>query len=196
MKISDNYKKNKSKNLLQKFLIEKFNKKLLNLVVNLPIDTVLDAGCGEGFTLNRFYKNKLGRQLLGVDFSSVAINLGKNLFPFINFKKANIYSLPFKNNSFDLVVCSEVLEHLSDPALALKEIVRVSKRFCLLSVPDEPFFSIANFLRGKNLLRWGNDIEHIQHWTRNEFIKLLRQKGLKIKSSASSFPWTIVLIEK
>lgn len=196
MKITNNYKKNKSKNLLQNLLIENFYEKLLKLVVNLQIDTILDVGCGEGFTLCRFYKNKIGKQLLGIDSSSDSINLGRKLFPFINFKKGNVYSLPYKDNSFDLVICCEVLEHLSDPVKALKEIIRVSKKFCLLSVPNEPFFSIANFLRGKNLSRWGNDIEHIQHWMHTEFITLLEQKGFVVKSATSSFPWTIALIEK
>ncbi|PJA52775.1 class I SAM-dependent methyltransferase [Candidatus Roizmanbacteria bacterium CG_4_9_14_3_um_filter_36_11] len=196
MKITNNYKKNKSKNLIQNWLIENFYKKLLRLVVNLQIETILDAGCGEGFTLYRFYKNKIGKQLLGIDFSSDAINLGKKLFPFINFRKANAYSLPYKNNSFDLVVCCEVLEHLVYPEKALTEIIRVSRKFCLFSVPNEPFFALANFLRGKNLSRWGNDIEHIQHWTNHQFIALLKQKGLTIKSARSSFPWTIVLVEK
>lgn len=196
MKITDNYKKNKSKNLAQKLLIEKFYKKLLRFADNLQIETILDVGCGEGFTLQRFYKNKIGRKLLGVDFSSNAINLGRKLFPFINFRKGNVYSLPYKNNSFDLVVCCEVLEHLVYPEKALKEIIRVSHKFCLLSVPNEPFFSIANFLRGKNLSRWGNDIEHIQHWKQREFIQLLKQQRLSIKAVSSSFPWTIVLVEK
>ena len=61
MKITNNYKKNKSKNLIQNWLIENFYKKLLRLVVNLQIETILDAGCGEGFTLYRFYKNKIGK---------------------------------------------------------------------------------------------------------------------------------------
>jgi len=196
MKTTNNYRKNTSKNFLQKLLIKNFYKKLFSLVVNLPIDTVLDAGCGEGFTLSRLRKHKIGKQLLGIDSAAAAINLGKKLFPFINFKRENIYSLPYKNNFFDLVICCEVLEHLSDPERAIKEIVRVSKKFCLLSVPNEPFFSIANFLRGKNLLRWGNDIEHIQHWTYAGFITLLNQKGLIVKSAISSFPWTIVLLEK
>ena len=43
------------------------------------------------------------------------------------FLKGSAYSLPFPNNSFDLVICSEVLEHLHEYNDAIKEIHRVLK---------------------------------------------------------------------
>jgi hypothetical protein len=44
---------------------------------------------------------------------------------------------------------------------------------CFLGVPNEPYFRIINFLRGKNIEHFGNDIEHTQHWSSREFAKLL-----------------------
>ena len=111
-------------------------------------------------------------------------------------QKGDIYKLPYKSNSFDLVVCTEVLEHLENPKKALRELIRVSGKYILLSVPNEPFFRLSNFLRGKNLPRWGNDIEHVQNWTSSGFAKFVNIKGVKIIDKKHPFPWTIILLKK
>jgi hypothetical protein len=84
---------------------------------------------------------------------------------------------------------------LEDPEKALKELVRVSSKYVILSVPNEPFFMLSNFLRGKNLQRWGNDIEHINHWTLWSF-KGFVKKYLKIIFSSSPFPWILLIAQK
>ena len=162
IEFTSNYRKHTSKNPLQKLLINNFFNSLLAAIKDLKVDSVLDAGCGEGFTLNKLYENKIGKRLEGVDFLKTAVELGKKTHPHLKLRQGTIYHLPFEDNSFDLVICTEVLEHLENPKKGLSELIRVSKKYLLLSVPNEPFFMMANFLRGKNLSRWGNDIEHIQ----------------------------------
>lgn len=196
MKLPSNYQKHTSKNPIQKFLINNFYETLLKLVFKLNIETILDAGCGEGFTLTRLKKEGVGKHLEGVDYSLNAISLGKKNYPSLSLKQGDIYNLPYSDNSFDLVICSEVLEHLKYPEKALEEIVRVSKKYCLLSVPNEPLFMISNFLRGKNLSRWGNDIEHINHWSKSSFEKFVENKGLNLLVIKTPFPWILVLGEK
>ena len=95
-----------------------------------------------------------------------------------------------------MVICTEVLEHLENPELALMELKRVSKKYILLSVPNEPFFMLANLLRGKNISRWGNDIEHINHWSFWSFQSFIKSKGVNIAKKFFPFPWTIVLVLK
>ncbi|MEK7522816.1 MAG: methyltransferase domain-containing protein [Patescibacteria group bacterium] len=196
MKTTSNYQKHISKNPLQRFLIENFYQTLLQIVGDLKPETILDAGCGEGFTLARLQSNKIGSRLEGIEYSLEAISLGKKMYPSISIKQGDIYALPYNDNSFDLVICSEVLEHLEHPEKALTEVIRVSKKYCLLSVPNEPFFMISNFLRGKNLSRWGNDIEHINHWSKTSFEKFVKEKGLKLIVTKTPYPWILVLGEK
>jgi hypothetical protein len=95
----------------------------------------------------------------------------------------------------DLVMVLEVLEHLRYPENAMIEAGRISGRYCLFSVPDEPYFRIANLLRGKNISRLGNDIGHINHWDEIAFLKLV-SKNFNIIYTRKPFPWTIVLCEK
>lgn len=196
MKATSNYQKHISKNPLQKFLIENFYRTLFSTIRDLNIKTILDVGCGEGFTLARFKKKQIGKRLEGIDYALEAITLGKKMYPTLILRQGDIYTLPYNDNSFDLVICSEVLEHLEKPQKALKEIKRVSKKYCLLSVPNEPLFMIANFLRGKNWSRLGNDIEHIQHWSSKSFEKFTKKEELKILVKRSPFPWTLILGEK
>jgi len=196
MQTTDNFVKHTSQNPLQKLLINNFYNYLVSAIKDLEIKSVLDVGCGEGFTLNKLSEEGIGEKLEGVDFLKKAIEIGKKLHPKLTLKQGNIYKLEYKNNSFDLVMATEVLEHLEDPKRGLRELVRVSKRYLLLSVPNEPFFMGANFLRGKNLSRWGNDIEHIQHWSSESFQKFAQSEGLKIIKKRHPFPWTLLLLEK
>ncbi|MEK7186625.1 MAG: class I SAM-dependent methyltransferase [Patescibacteria group bacterium] len=196
MKKTDNFAKHTSQNPLQQVLINNFYKSLVSAVKDLKIESVLDVGCGEGFTLNRISEEGIGKKLEGVDFFDTAIELGKKAHPNLALKQGNIYELEYKNDSFDLVMATEVLEHLEDPRKGLKELIRVSKKYLLLSVPNEPFFMGANFLRGKNLKRWGNDIEHIQHWTSRSFKSFVTRSELVILKDLHPFPWTMLLLEK
>ena len=85
-----------------------------------------------------------------------------------------------------------MLEHLQTPQRALDEIKRISTGLILLSVPYEPYFSLMNFLTGKNLRRFGNDLDHFQKWSKKEFAEVL-MKDFEIITLKVSIPWLIVL---
>lgn len=191
-----NFVKHTSKNPLQRLLINNFYSSLVSLAKSLNPTTILDAGCGEGFTMNKLSKSGVGKKIEGVEYSKEAITLGKKIFPNLIFKEGSAYELPYKDNSFDLVVCTEVLEHLDQPAKVLSEVLRTSRKYVLISVPNEPFFMLGNFMRGKNLSRLGNDPGHINHWTIATFLSFLKKNGLKIKKVKLPFPWILILGEK
>ncbi|MBP6882748.1 MAG: class I SAM-dependent methyltransferase [Candidatus Levybacteria bacterium] len=195
MKTTDNYRKHKTQSSLQRTLLDRFTTTLVQEVKTLKPTTVLDVGCGEGFTLERLRKAKVGKHLEGIDFLELAIKLGQKEHPQLILKKGSAYDLKYKDNSFDVVICSEVLEHLDDPEKALSEIVRVSKKYCVLSVPNEPFFMLGNLARGKNISRFGNDIEHINHWAFWQFKKFVGKK-IKVKKMLYPTPWTLIIAEK
>ena len=194
--LSTNFVKHTSKNPIQKFLINNFYSSLISLAKPLKAESILDAGCGEGFAMERLLRSEVGKKIEGLEYSKDAITLGKKLFPNLTFREGSIYELPYRDNSFDLVVCTEVLEHLEQPVRALREILRVSKKYLIISVPNEPFFMISNFLRGKNLSRLGNDEGHINHWNFLSLKKYLKKNGLKIKKVKLPFPWITILGEK
>ena len=141
--------------------------------VALPVhsfspSTILDAGCGEGFFSDFLARRNDNWSVTGTDLSADAIAYAHKLFGSrVQFATANIYQLPFKDNSFDVVVCSEVLEHLDDPLLALTEIIRVARTGVVLSVPLEPYFKFFNDIA--RLLKISPDPGHVNFWTRQTF---------------------------
>lgn len=193
---TDNFKKHTTSSFLQRKLIDNFFRVLVSELREANPKSILDVGCGEGFTLNRLMEDGIGTSYEGIEYLDRSIMLGKKLHPHLDIKKGDIYKLPYKDNSFDLVLCTEVLEHLEDPKAALSELVRVTSRYCFLSVPNEPFFMLGNLLRGKNVSRWGNDIEHIQHWTSVGFQKFVTEAGLAVVKKRTPLPWTMILAKK
>lgn len=176
-------------------MIDNFYSTFLQEIQNLHPDSVLDVGCGEGFTLEKLREKGIGKKLEGVEFLEKAIEIGKKIHPKIPITKGTIYRLPYKDNMFDVVLCTEVLEHLEDPKKALSELERVCKKYAVLSVPNEPLFMLGNCLRGKNLSRFGNDREHIQHWSSGRFKKFVETK-FKVVKVKRPLPWTMIIAEK
>jgi 2-polyprenyl-3-methyl-5-hydroxy-6-metoxy-1,4-benzoquinol methylase len=192
-KIPTNLVKHTSHNPIQKFLINNFFSSLISLIKPLGTESILDAGCGEGFTMDKLTKSGISGEIEGIEYSKESISFGKKLFPSLNIKQASIYNLPYKDKSFDLVICTEVLEHLEEPEKAVKEMLRVSRKYLIATVPNEPFFMLSNLLRGKNLSRFGNDAGHINHWNPFGLKKFLENQGLKMKKIRLPFPWTIIM---
>lgn len=186
-----NYKKYVSKNPLMQRVTSNFLSEVTSIVERLEVQTILDAGCGEGFVISRL----AGKNMVGLDISMSALDIARAHNPDTPFAVGDIYSMPFKPESFDLVFALEVMEHLHDPEKAMLEMGRMSKRYCLLSVPNEPYFRIMDVLRGKNLSRLGNDIEHLQNWTDGGFVRLL-SGHFNVLEVRRPFPWTMVLCEK
>ncbi len=90
---------------------------------------VLDIGCGGGFT-SEFIAQK-GATVSGIDLSDVSIETAKTHAIesglTIDYRSGNAENLPYEDNSFDVVCCVDVLEHLGDVARAIAEVKRVLK---------------------------------------------------------------------
>lgn len=115
------------------------NKRIRVLIEKAEIESkheVLEVGCGAGHILERIYSGKL----TGTDISSVQIERAKiRLGSKAVLLKAKGEELPFPDNSFDRIICTEVFEHVLEPESILKEIYRVLKNDGIfsLSVPNE-----------------------------------------------------------
>lgn len=194
---SSNYKKYHSKNLFQRYLINRFLKEISKEIENLSVDSLLDVGCGEGLGLEKLLRKHFPKKVYGVDINSNALKIAKNTLPNVVFEKGDIKNLRFKENIFDLVIALEVVEHVRDFNTSINELVRVSKKYILISVPWEPVFSLANLLRGKNINRFGRDMEHINYWNKRSFKKIFIDiEGIETIVHRTVFPWQIILMKK
>jgi len=90
---------------------------------------VLDVGCGGGFTSE--YLAKMGAVVHGIDISPKLIETAKkhaySMSLKIEYKQGAGESLPYEDNRFDVVICVDVLEHVSDLRKVISEIQRVLK---------------------------------------------------------------------
>jgi len=108
---------------------------------------ILDAGCGRGyidFKLKESANKDYNLQVTGIDKYKPAIDFANTRKKFLNrddcsFELMDVCSLRFENDFFDIVICSEVLEHLKEPRLAIKEIYRVLKKggLAIITTPNK-----------------------------------------------------------
>jgi SAM-dependent methyltransferase len=99
---------------------------------------VLDVGCGNGF-FTHYWKEKTPH-VIGIDFSQEMLMKNQNPLRV----RGRAEALPFKDQSFDVVFCSNLLHHVERPVDVVKEMVRVSKRHVVLSEPNarNPFMNL------------------------------------------------------
>jgi ubiquinone/menaquinone biosynthesis C-methylase UbiE len=166
-------------------MIACFNAELLALVDQAAPASVLEIGCGEGFVLRYLAERRPGICWAGLDLSAPAIGYARAQCPSsVTLGVGSIYYLPMPPAAFDLVICSEVLEHLADAPAALAELQRVSRSHVLITAPREPYFRIL--VRLAVWLRLGRDPGHVQFWTGRDFRRMMRQHFPAVTFAASS----------
>ena len=98
---------------------------LQSLLGNIREKRVLDLGCNVGIIANLLVEK--GAEVTGVDISAPTLNLGHNFHQRVTFIRADAQNLPFKENSFDRVICIEVLEHVPKPQHLIDRALQVLK---------------------------------------------------------------------
>ena len=89
------------------------------------IDNILEVGCGEGANIYNLYSGE--KKFVGVDIDCGKLGVAAPLFKKSTFVCADALNLPFRDNSFDLVFCRDVLHHVSDRKIMVDEMLRVCR---------------------------------------------------------------------
>ena len=189
---SSNVAKYETGNPVVQRMIGGFFEVLADVIGPLDPASVLDAGCGEGETIERL-DGLLPDRIAAVDVEASCVDAVRARHPGVEVSRESVDALPFADGAFDLVLCLEVLEHVPDPERAVRELARVAARDVVVSVPYEPWFRIGSMLRGKYLTTLGNHPEHVNHWNRRTLQELLEPAG-ELSELRAAFPWLIASV--
>ncbi|MCD0458157.1 class I SAM-dependent methyltransferase [Roseiconus lacunae] len=194
------FDKYQSQNRVHRFLVGKFIDNAQTLFQKVsPID-VLEVGCASGGFASMLLTatNDLAQvRYSGIDISRSQIEAARRNHPKADttFEVASATAIPWLDNSADLVIACEVLEHVGDPKSAIRELARVTRKHALVSVPREPIWRILNCLRGKYIAELANTPGHLQHFSRQRIRQMIAPE-FRIVCERWPLPWTMMLLEK
>lgn len=160
---------------------------------------LLDVGSGSGQL--KYFCDFGNIDWHGVDISQKAIGQCRDLGYKMYECDAETEPLPFEDTSFDLVVASHVLEHLSDREFALKEMSRVLKPggLLIIGIPVKPFLTnhlLTLYYRFKTIpkggTRWAVHLFSLKRFLRRclgESFELVDVRGFRFISARSRANW-------
>jgi SAM-dependent methyltransferase len=165
---------------------------LLEIFEKDQIMTFADIGCAEGLYIKHVALAHNRTFCIGADIARKRVEKAKRNFnrSNIGYIVCNIENLPFKDNSIDVVLCSEVLEHVRNYRESLAELFRVGKKCLVLSFPGHSYiYKVMSKIKplkkvADNLVLDVGHISDVKVTDVTSFIKGKR-KCLKIKIGAA-----------
>ena len=142
---------------------------------------ILEVGSGGGHLSN--YIHTKGRSIVSLDINGLKLVKVKQTYPNLNLIRGDAQNLPFSDNSFDILISVENLEHLSDVNQHISEVKRVLKPtgIFLIKTPnkilDTPYWLIIKRASYKELKKAGNHISTQTYW---ELKGLLENNGFNV----------------
>lgn len=174
-----------------RILIQRYwQRRRYKIITNLArgARATLDIGCGSSRILGGLNYG------IGVDIQLSKLRYARKYGkPLVN---ASIYALPFKNNSFDCVVCSEVIEHLpagEEPFLEMSRVLRKGGQL-VIGTPDYARWQWRIIERIYHFfISGGYADEHITQYSKNSLIKLLEKQDYVLQEVHYVFSSELIL---
>ena len=114
---------------------------ILELARTIDFHSVLDVGCGPGELLRTFRTEYPSATLTGVDLSGGVVASNRQTMSDVEFHAADISSAPLPGQ-WDLIVCSEVIEHILDYPAAVRHLRQMCRKHIIITVPTGRIFPI------------------------------------------------------
>jgi SAM-dependent methyltransferase len=188
------YDKYGTQNPIARRLVAGFMSDFDELVGRTGAHEAHEVGCGEGELSVRLARR--GIRVRGTDaFPQVLEEARRRAAAAsveIEFEAIPVEELDPDHHAAELVVCCEVLEHLSDPHRALAGLAGLARPWLIASVPREPLWRALNLARLSYVRALGNTPGHLSHWSKGGFERLLGER-FEVVAVRSPVPWTMAL---
>ena len=158
-------------------------KSILNAINRYSFNSFIDIGGAEGYTAN-LVRKLFNAKVMSTDLSETACKRAKEIFN-IEAVACDIHELPFNDNQFDIVLCSETIEHVTDYELAIKELLRITKNVLIITVPHESPEEVEFNIRNK--VPHG----HINYFDTHT-LDYLKQEGYTLKFEKTLSPLLVI----
>lgn len=140
---------------------------IAKMIEDLEFSSVLDVGCGQGSPLEEIAERRPGLELAGVDISTQAVELARQRLPEATFSVLDLTQGAL-NRRFDLIICSDVLEHIEDDQTALRNIRKMANRWFLVTT-----------LQGR-MRNFEQHVGHVRNYHRGELRTKLEEAGFAV----------------
>lgn len=139
---------------------------ILNMLRGLEFESVLDVGCAQAFLLDILAKRK--KKTFGCDISNEVIEFNRKNFPDSEFARVNIENGVYPDDKkFDLIICSEVIEHIQNWEKALENLMKMCNKYIVVTVPAGKMHKIDEI------------VGHVRHYNGNELIDTFKKMGFE-----------------
>jgi len=137
-----------------------------------PPKKIIDLGAADGRMLDLIHRQYPQACCVGVEYNQDLVNFGKTKFPDLKLIQGDMQSLDFPDDSFDVAIATAVIEHVPDPAKAMREAKRVLNGggIIVLTAPDPFWEHIAT------------TVGHLKDDQHNEVMNLAQLSDLARKS--------------
>jgi ubiquinone/menaquinone biosynthesis C-methylase UbiE len=146
-----------------------------------PVERALDVGCGDGLLTAELRAD----ELVAADVSAVALERARRRLPDATFVHLTPDApLPLEDNAFDLVVCTETIEHVRDTQLFLSELRRVlrPRGELAMTTPAHGRLTGLAILAGGFERHFDPFSPHLRFYTRRSLARALRALGFDVAS--------------
>jgi len=157
--------------------------KLADLVPpNFCFKNALEIGCAEGTVINRLRDLLHIEKCYGIDISHIFLSRGQAIYPEVEFIKLSGIKIPFADKSVDLIILSDIIEHIEDLKLFMKEVKRVGK-MVLLKIPLDKYLwrKLVSEPLGRSVsVGTEHPDGHLHEFSKKSCEKILKNMGCKI----------------
>ena len=155
---------------------------IMRALAQLRFRSCVDVGAAEGYKAE-LVRRLFGAEVMATDLSENACERAREIFG-LSARAADLHELPFDDGEFDVALCSETLEHVTDFRSALTELLRVARTAVVITVPHEPEDLVAENRSS------GEMHAHINSFGLDSLDFLEREAGLRVVARPIVSPLT------